>query len=42
MAILSPTTYKGFDLTAYVSLEHFEAQKQINRDQDGKETKLSR
>lgn len=40
MAILSPTTYKGFELTAYVSLEHFQAQKQINRDQDGKETKL--
>lgn len=40
MAILSPTNYKGFEVTAYVSLEHFQAQKQINKDPDGKETKL--
>lgn len=32
MAILSPTNYKGFEVTAYVSLEHFQAQKQINRE----------
>lgn len=40
MAILSPTNFKGFEVTAYVSLEHFEAQKQINRTLDGVETKL--